>query len=114
MNQEILDGVEETDNEFAFGGIAESSVALKVIQYYLQPELTIKFVETDVGEEYVKKADGLVISVICPPNNTSKIIYFGRKVTQSINEAICMVSDNGPEENSPQKVLRQLIDKLTK
>lgn len=77
---------------------------------YLPPNGLTRIVRATVGEEYAKKAEGLIFSTEVLA--TGVVVVYGRKVGQSEENEISEFAENGPGENNPTAVLKRVIDRL--
>ena len=80
------------------------------ITQYLRPTGMKKTVIADIDKEHADKAKGLILSCELLPAN--RLLIYGWKKEQDIEEEITEMADNGPGENEPNKALCRLIDRL--
>jgi len=81
-----------------------------MLTQYIRPSGIRAIVFAVVGSDYVKKAEGLILST--EVLTTGAVVIYGRKGAQDEDEEISYIADNGPGENSPTAVLKKLIDEL--
>lgn len=81
---------------------------VEIIQY-LRPNGTPRRMLAPVGEEYVKKAEDMVLT--CEELTTGEVALYCRFADERIDHETMKLADNGSSENEPTKVLQRLIDK---
>lgn len=81
---------------------------VEIIQY-LRPYGKRRRMFAPVGEEYVEKAEDMVLS--CEELTTGEVAIYVRFADELVSAETMKLADNGPGKNEPTKVLQRLIDK---
>jgi hypothetical protein len=63
-----------------------------------------------VGEDYVKKAEGMVFST--EELTTGGVVVYAKRKGEAEEKEISLIAENSPGENSPTNCLQKLIDRL--
>ena len=80
---------------------------VEVIQY-LVPSGKRRRMAALVGQEYVKKAENLILSTEIL--NNKQVALYARGINESKEKDKIMIATNGPETNNTITVLKKLID----
>jgi len=81
-----------------------------MVTQYLRPDGRKREMLAPVGENYVEKAKGMVLSAEVLPYG--KVALYARLKTDPEEEELIDFAQNGPGPRSPVAVLRSLIDEL--
>ena len=90
--------------------VAMSETGDVKITQYLRPNGKTTMLIATIDKEHADKAADFIFSCeFVPPQN---VMIYGRKQSQSAEEELTELGFNGPGDNSPNKALCRLIDRL--
>jgi len=82
------------------------------VTQYLRPNGMPRQTFAPVGEDYVKKAEGMIFTA--EVLTTWKVVIYGRRIGQPVDEEVSEIAENSPGPNTPLEALRRIIDRLAK
>jgi hypothetical protein len=77
---------------------------------YLRPDGRKSLVYAPVGEEYVKKSEGMVLST--EVLGTGKVAIYGRYNYEPEEKEVLLLANNFDDDKGPTNVLKQVIDRV--
>jgi len=82
---------------------------VEVIQF-LRPNGQRRRMAAPVGEDYVKKAKNLILSV--EELASGAVVIYGRRINETEEKEISDIAFNGSGDKEPSKILQRIIDRL--
>lgn len=79
-----------------------------LVRQYLRPKGAIREVYAPVGEEYVKKAKGMILSA--EELTIGQIAVYARWADEPVESETLELAVNGPGPNGPTEMLRKCIN----
>ena len=82
------------------------------ITQYLRPSGNPALIMADIPDELADLAGELVLSCEALPD--MHVVIYAHRKTESAEDELTEIADNGPGENSPDKALERLIRRFQK
>lgn len=82
------------------------------ITQFLHPHGKRRMVSTELPDDICELAKDQLISLEKAPHDPAKVVFYSHKKDDHVENELCMIADNGPGENGPQKILARLIKKV--
>jgi hypothetical protein len=81
-----------------------------MVTQYLRPNGEKRIMYAPIGKEYVKKSQNMICSA--EELRIGQIVIYVRWADQPEEEELLEFATNGPGDNSPNEMLKKMIDKL--